>query len=140
MAKYDQFFINVMMVEELGLQVPDEDDDSIKEGKRDDRPNHRHRHDHHHRHQQQQQQQQHHTIVLCRLPSLRRVWTHSSISSTASTGALSEHGAEPSSDPIAPRCWLTRVALGTVSCVCVCAAGVIMFLSFSGFGAMPLLG
>lgn len=32
MAKYDQFFINVMMVEELGLQVPDPDDDTIKEG------------------------------------------------------------------------------------------------------------
>lgn len=32
MAKYDQFFVNVMMVEELGLQVPDPDDDIIKEG------------------------------------------------------------------------------------------------------------
>ena len=33
MAKYDEFFINVMMVEELGLQVPDPDDDTVKEGK-----------------------------------------------------------------------------------------------------------
>lgn len=32
MAKYDQFFVNVMMVEELGLQVPDPDDDIVKEG------------------------------------------------------------------------------------------------------------
>ena len=35
MAKYDQFFINVMMVEELGLQVPDPDDDTVKEGEWD---------------------------------------------------------------------------------------------------------
>ena len=32
MAKYDGFFVNVMMVEELGLQVPDPDDDIVKEG------------------------------------------------------------------------------------------------------------
>ena len=32
MAKYDQFFVNVMMVEELGLQVPSPDDDPFKEG------------------------------------------------------------------------------------------------------------
>lgn len=32
MAKYDDFFVNVMMVEELGLQVPDPDDDIVKEG------------------------------------------------------------------------------------------------------------
>jgi vacuolar iron transporter family protein len=32
MAKYDAFFVNVMMVEELGLQVPDPDDDIVKEG------------------------------------------------------------------------------------------------------------
>jgi DNA damage-binding protein 1 len=32
MSKYDQFFVNVMMVEELGLQVPDPDDDIVKEG------------------------------------------------------------------------------------------------------------
>mmetsp|Transcript_424 Transcript_424/g.626 ORF Transcript_424/g.626 Transcript_424/m.626 type:complete len:310 (-) Transcript_424:228-1157(-) len=33
MAKYEELFVNVMMNEELGLQVPDEDeDDTIKEG------------------------------------------------------------------------------------------------------------
>lgn len=32
MSKYDNFFVNVMMVEELGLQVPDPDDDIVKEG------------------------------------------------------------------------------------------------------------
>lgn len=32
MAKYDDFFINLMMNEELGLQVPTGDDDTIKEG------------------------------------------------------------------------------------------------------------
>lgn len=32
MAKYEDFFVNVMMVEELGLQVPSPDDDIVKEG------------------------------------------------------------------------------------------------------------
>lgn len=32
MSKYDDFFVNVMMVEELGLQVPDPNDDIVKEG------------------------------------------------------------------------------------------------------------
>ncbi|CAM9432065.1 unnamed protein product [Ascophyllum nodosum] len=32
MAKYDDFFVNLMMNEELGLQVPTGDDDTIKEG------------------------------------------------------------------------------------------------------------
>uniref|UniRef100_A0A7S3XV86 Uncharacterized protein n=1 Tax=Heterosigma akashiwo TaxID=2829 RepID=A0A7S3XV86_HETAK len=33
MAKYEAFFVNVMMAEELGLQVPDEDEDeTLKEG------------------------------------------------------------------------------------------------------------
>jgi hypothetical protein len=33
MAKYDDFFVNLMMNEELGLQVPStEDDDTLKEG------------------------------------------------------------------------------------------------------------
>jgi hypothetical protein len=32
MAKYDSFFVDVMMVEELGLQVPDPQEDLIKEG------------------------------------------------------------------------------------------------------------
>jgi len=35
MAKYDQLFINIMMVEELGLQVPEAEDTktAIKEGR-----------------------------------------------------------------------------------------------------------
>eukprot|EP00953_Heterococcus_sp_UTEX-ZZ885_P035540 18342-Heterococcus_DN1.PRE.4 len=32
MAKYDDFFVNLMMNEELGLSVPDEKDDTVKEG------------------------------------------------------------------------------------------------------------
>ena len=32
MAKYDNFFVDVMMVEELGLQVPGEDDDLVRDG------------------------------------------------------------------------------------------------------------
>eukprot|EP00752_Nemacystus_decipiens_P008012 g7159.t1 len=32
MAKYDDFFVNLMMNEELGLQVPTGEDDTVKEG------------------------------------------------------------------------------------------------------------
>jgi len=32
MAKYEDFFVNIMMTEELGMQVPDEDDNPWKDG------------------------------------------------------------------------------------------------------------
>jgi len=32
MAKYPDFFVDIMMVEELGLQVPDEDENTVKDG------------------------------------------------------------------------------------------------------------